>query len=73
MLDETRTICGRNGRNSDFVQNEKVINPLKTKTCSRRVSSTNATKHYFVHKYDEVSFGNNRSFKKQKVSKRWFL
>ena len=59
MLDETRTICGRNGRNSDFVQNDKVVNPLKIRICSQRISSTNVMRHYFVHQYDGVPFGSN--------------
>ena len=73
MLDETRTICGRNGRNSDFVRNMKLVTALKIRIYSQRISSATVLKRHFVHKYDGVSFGSNHSFKNQKVSKRWFL
>lgn len=57
MLDKTRTICGRNGRNSDFVQDIKLVTALKIRIYSQRISSATVLKRHFVHKYDGVSFG----------------
>ena len=56
MMDKTRTICGLNGRNSDFVQNEGFITPLKTTVCDQWISSTSSLRRYSVHKNDGVSF-----------------
>jgi len=57
MMDKTWTICGLNGRNSDFVQNEGFITPLKTTVCDQWISSTSSLGRYSVHKNDGVSFG----------------
>ena len=60
MLDETRTICGLNGRNSDLVLNESFVTLLKTRACVQWISSTSGLRHYFVHKNDGVPFGRSR-------------
>ena len=57
MADETRTICGLNGLNSDFVQDSSFVNPLKTIGCARWISSTSGLDSYFVRKNDGVPFG----------------
>jgi hypothetical protein len=57
MLDKTRTKCGLNGRNSDFVRNDGFVTPLKIRACGQRISSTSCLKRYFVRKIDGVSFG----------------
>jgi len=57
MMDETRTICGLNGRNSDFVRHDGFITPLKTTGCDQWISSTNIPGCYSVRKNDGVSFG----------------
>jgi len=57
MLDETRTKCGLNGRNSDFVQNDGFVNPLKIRACGQRISSVGSLGRYYVRKIDGVSFG----------------
>ena len=56
MMDKTRTICGLNGRNSDFVRHEGFITPLKTTVCDQWISSTSSQRRYSVHKNDGVSF-----------------
>jgi len=56
-LDRTRTICGRNGRNSDSVRNESFINPLKKTVCGQWISSTNSMGRHSARKNDGVSFG----------------
>jgi len=65
MTDETRTICGLNGLNSDFVQDSSLVNPLKTIGCDRWISSTSDLDSYFVRKNDGVPFGDfvNRRWK----------
>ena len=57
MMDETRTICGLNGQNSDFVRHEGFINPLKITVCGQWISSTSSLGRYSVRKIDGVSFG----------------
>ena len=57
MLDETRTICGPNGLNSDCVQNDGIVSPLKIRACGQKVSSTSDLGCYLVRKNDGVSFG----------------
>ena len=57
MLDEARTICGLNGLNSDCVQNEGFVSPLKIITCGQKVSSANSMGCHLVRKNDGVSFG----------------
>jgi hypothetical protein len=56
MMDETRTICGLNGQNSDSVRNESVINPLNITAYGQLISSTSSLGRYSVHKNDGVSF-----------------
>ena len=56
MMDETRTICGLNGRNSDSVQNENFITPLKITVCGQWISSQSSLGCYYVRKNDGVSF-----------------
>lgn len=65
MADETRTKCGRNGRNSDFVQDDSFLTPFKITGCDRWISSTSGPDSYFVHKNDGVPFGDfvNRQWK----------
>jgi hypothetical protein len=57
MMDQTWTICGLNGQNSDIVRYEGFINPLKTTVCEQWISSTSSLGRYSVHKNDGVSFG----------------
>ena len=56
MMDETRTICGLNGRNSDSVQNENFITPLKIRAYGQWISSKSSLGRYYVRKIDGVSF-----------------
>lgn len=73
MADETRTIYGRNGRNSNFVQNETLVTPSKTMIYSQSISSTYSMKHHFVRKCDGVPFGSNRLFENGKSYPRWLV
>ena len=57
MMDETRTICGLNGRNNDSVQNENFITPLKIRAYGQWISSKSSLGRYYVRKIDGVSFG----------------
>jgi len=57
MMDKTRTICGLNGRNSDFVRNKSFISPLKITGCGQWISSVGSLGRYYVRKIDGVSFG----------------
>jgi len=57
MMDETRTICGLNGRNSNSVRNKNFIKPLKITVCGQWISSTRSLGRYYVRKIDGVSFG----------------
>lgn len=65
MLDETRTICGLNGRNHYFVQNMSSVKPLKIKCYAQLISSARAMGRYFVRENDGVSFGSYRFLKYQ--------
>jgi hypothetical protein len=62
MLDETRTICGLNGRNSDLVRNDSFVTPLKIRACGQRISSTSGLGRYFVRKNDGVPFEKSAMF-----------
>ena len=66
MMDETRTICGLNGQNIDFVQDDSFVNPLKTIGCDRWISSARSLSDYSVRKNDGVPFG-------VLVNRRWKL
>ena len=63
MLDETRTICGLNGRNNDFVQNDRHVKPLKIKCYAQLISSASGMGRCFVRENDGVPFGSDRFFK----------
>ncbi len=65
MLDETRTICGPNGRNHYSVQNERSVKPLKIKCYAQLISSASGMGRYYVRENDGVSLGSNRVFKYQ--------
>ena len=56
MVDETRTKCGRNGRNSDFVQNKSLVRSFRIDTYIRCISSAKGLNGDFVHKIDGVPF-----------------
>ena len=56
MMDETRTKCGRNGRNSDLVHECSFITPFKIKVYIRCISSARGKNGYFVHKINGVPF-----------------
>jgi hypothetical protein len=57
MVDETRTKCGRNGRNGDLVHECSFIIPFKIDTCIQCISSAIDLNSYFVRKNDGVPFG----------------